>query len=288
MDISIFTERVRELRGDRSQREVAEGIGITQQTYGRYENGARRPDLEIIERMAVFFEVSADYLLGLSDQKTPDFEIQSAAVVTGLSQATIEHIQDLTRQPMPPEARPLLNMIIQHIPTSLISDTIRAHDAVIRNYELRKRYLKKYCADNNVVIPESLLTPTGYNHSDIRYMKLRREIEDFEFFFRYALAVYYERLWNSGDFDSDDYTVPFSSQSLQYANLQLDLASLLQSRLEQDVLMSVHRLCEVLGMHTDYLNEKSKAELETVCEGLLKLNGEKIWQAIINGEDPTE
>ena len=183
MDISIFTERVRELRGDRSQREVAEGIGITQQTYGRYENGARRPDLEIIERMAVFFEVSADYLLGLSDQKAPDFEIQSAAVVTGLSQATIEHIQDLTRQPMPPEARPLLNMIIQHIPTSLISDTIRAHDAVIRNYELRKRYLKKYCADNNVVIPESLLTPTGYNHSDIRYMKLRREIEDFEFFF---------------------------------------------------------------------------------------------------------
>ena len=45
---------------------------------------------------------------------------------------------------MPPEARPLLNMIIQHIPTSLISDTIRAHDAVIRNYELRKRYLKKH------------------------------------------------------------------------------------------------------------------------------------------------
>lgn|GEM_PF-1665907 len=288
MDISIFTERVRELRGDRSQREVAEGIGITQQTYGRYKIGARRPDLEIIERMAVFFEVSADYLLGLSDQKTPDFEIQSAAVVTGLSQATIEHIQDLTRQPMPPEARPLLNMIIQHIPTSLITDTIRAHDAVIRNYELRKRYLKKYCADNNVVIPESLLTPTGYNHSDIRYMKLRREIEDFEFFFRYVLAVYYERLWNSGDFDSDDYTVSFSSQSLQYANLQLDLASLLQSRLEQDVLMSVHHLCEVLGMHTDYLNEKSKAELEIVCEGLLKLNGEKIWNALINGEIPTE
>ena len=288
MDISIFTERVRELRGDRSQREVAEGIGITQQTYGRYENGARRPDLEIIERMAVFFEVSADYLLGLSDQKTPDFEIQSAAVVTGLSQATIEHIQDLTRQPMPPEARPLLNMIIQHIPTSLITDTIRAHDAVIRNYELRKRYLKKYCADNNVVIPENLLTPTGYNHNDIRYLKLRREIEDFEFFFWYALAVYYERLWNSGDFDSDDYTVSFSSQSLQYANLQLDLASLLQSRLEQDVLMSVHHLCEVLGMHTDYLNEKSKAELEIVCEGLLKLNGEKIWNALINGEIPTE
>ena len=35
MGIDIFTERVRELRGDRLQREVAEEIGITLQTYGR-------------------------------------------------------------------------------------------------------------------------------------------------------------------------------------------------------------------------------------------------------------
>ena len=86
MDIDIFSKRIRALRGSRSQREVAEGIGTTQQSLGRYESGKRKPDLEIIERLAVYFEVSADYLLGLNDQKTPDYEIQSASYVTGLSQ----------------------------------------------------------------------------------------------------------------------------------------------------------------------------------------------------------
>ena len=78
MDIGVFTERLRKLRGERSQREVAEGIGITQQTYGRYENGARKPDLEIIEAMARYHEVSADYLLGLNEDPTPDYDMQIA------------------------------------------------------------------------------------------------------------------------------------------------------------------------------------------------------------------
>ena len=288
MDIGVFTERLRKLRGERSQREVAEGIGITQQTYGRYENGARKPDLEIIEAMARYHEVSADYLLGLNEDPTPDYDMQIAVRITGLSQATIEHIQNLYRPPMPPEARPLLNMIIQHIPYSLISDTIRAHDAAIKAYEMRKILLRKYCKENNVRIPEELLTTHGYNRARAQTHMLAREIEDFEEYLKIALAMYYEKVWNGKEVDSEDSDAPFTIQSLEYAKLLLDLPSLLQSRLEQDVMMSAHSLGDILADHDEFLNEQTKQELQAVCDGLLKLKGESVWQALINVEIPIE
>ena len=50
-----------------TQSDVANQIGITQTTYSRYESGARQPDIETLTRLANFYDVSVDQILGRSD-----------------------------------------------------------------------------------------------------------------------------------------------------------------------------------------------------------------------------
>lgn len=52
------------LRMGVTQNEIAFRLGMTQQTYSRYENGVNEPNLEILIKIADFFQVSIDDLLG--------------------------------------------------------------------------------------------------------------------------------------------------------------------------------------------------------------------------------
>lgn len=56
--------RLNELRGDLSQAQMAAKLGLARETYRNYEVGLREPPLEILVRMAQYFNVSVDYLLG--------------------------------------------------------------------------------------------------------------------------------------------------------------------------------------------------------------------------------
>lgn len=47
-----------------TQTETAEKLGISRSTIGMYETGAREPDFETLEKIADFFHVNMDYLLG--------------------------------------------------------------------------------------------------------------------------------------------------------------------------------------------------------------------------------
>ena len=64
-----FVKRLLELldENDITQIELAKRIGITNVTISRYIGGERKPRIEIVVKMAEFFHVSTDYLLGLSD-----------------------------------------------------------------------------------------------------------------------------------------------------------------------------------------------------------------------------
>ena len=69
--MEIFAQRLRALReGQHLSRErAAAAIGITPRTYQRYENDEREPTAPTIVALADFFAVSADYLLGRTDQR---------------------------------------------------------------------------------------------------------------------------------------------------------------------------------------------------------------------------
>lgn len=71
--------RIRDLREDRDLRQidVADATGIDQKTLSNYETGKTNPDSYAIIKLADFFEVSADYLIGRetsSMQKQADIE----------------------------------------------------------------------------------------------------------------------------------------------------------------------------------------------------------------------
>lgn len=67
--MKIFSDRLRELRISAcyTQQQMAEMLNIKQQSYSRYEYGTGEPSLETVVKIAKIFEVSGDYLLGLSD-----------------------------------------------------------------------------------------------------------------------------------------------------------------------------------------------------------------------------
>ena len=66
-----YVERIRELREDNDlkQKEVAEYLGTTQQVYSRYEKGENEMPIRHIIALAKFYNVTTDYILGVSDKK---------------------------------------------------------------------------------------------------------------------------------------------------------------------------------------------------------------------------
>lgn len=58
-------------RLDLKQKDVAKKLNIQQPTYNYYENDKRLPDINTIKKMCCFFNTSADFLLGLSNNATP-------------------------------------------------------------------------------------------------------------------------------------------------------------------------------------------------------------------------
>lgn len=82
--IIIFRFRIRALResaGYKSQQSFADAFGIAQSTVGGWEAGKREPNYETTIRLADFFDVSVDYLLGRTDQKS----MSTAGTVSSLS-----------------------------------------------------------------------------------------------------------------------------------------------------------------------------------------------------------
>ena len=73
--LPIFTERFRELQGERSNTEFADFLGISRQTVGFYCNGDRVPDALTLIKISQKCGVSVDWLLGLSTAKTYCAEI---------------------------------------------------------------------------------------------------------------------------------------------------------------------------------------------------------------------
>ena len=67
--MSNFPTRLKEIRKTQkvTQRQVADGINIAERLYQNYEYGKTEPIYTIIIKLANYFNVSSDYLLGLSD-----------------------------------------------------------------------------------------------------------------------------------------------------------------------------------------------------------------------------
>lgn len=90
-NIDRFNERLKQARiaaGFTSQDVFAEKVGVNRVTINYYEQGIRKPDIEVFIKIADALNVSYDYLLGYSD--TPIRENHDVREITGLSDKAIE------------------------------------------------------------------------------------------------------------------------------------------------------------------------------------------------------
>lgn len=86
--------RLRELRSELglSLRELAEKLDISYSSVGKYERGEAQPSFEILFKIASFFDVTTDYLIGYSDIRTKNMEYKFISEKTGLSLRAIESL----------------------------------------------------------------------------------------------------------------------------------------------------------------------------------------------------
>ncbi|MCC8072906.1 MAG: helix-turn-helix domain-containing protein [Clostridiales bacterium] len=66
-----YIKRIRDLREDRdlTQQDLADILGTSQTMYARYERGANELPIRHLIRLADFYNVSADYILGRTDNQ---------------------------------------------------------------------------------------------------------------------------------------------------------------------------------------------------------------------------
>lgn len=102
----MFAERLKKLRSEKNmvQKDIAKVLNITTSAYGFYEQGKRTPDQETLIKLADFFDVSIDYLLGKTD-------IRNYAI----NEPTVALHSDNDYDDLPQEAKDEINNFIDYI-----------------------------------------------------------------------------------------------------------------------------------------------------------------------------
>lgn len=95
----LLPTRLRELRGPKTQVDMAKELRVNQQTYARWELGDRQPKLNDLCTLSLHFGVSADWLLGLDDNRgTPANGVNAKIVALKRNaETTAEAINGLLR-----------------------------------------------------------------------------------------------------------------------------------------------------------------------------------------------
>lgn len=63
----ILGIRLKQLRGKRTQEEISKSMGLSRARYSHYENNRVEPDMDTLRKIADFYGVTLDYLLGRSN-----------------------------------------------------------------------------------------------------------------------------------------------------------------------------------------------------------------------------
>lgn len=92
----MFSQRLKQLREEKgiTQQELAQTLNIGRASISNYELGTRTPDIEILSKLADYFGVTTDYLIGKSDFRTNiDDEIEIKNQELKVLQEKIEQVK---------------------------------------------------------------------------------------------------------------------------------------------------------------------------------------------------
>lgn len=99
---TVLGVRLKELRRKKgiNQEHVAIDLGISRARYSHYENNHVEPDAEMLRKLATYYNVTIDYLLGNSDNPNPEItndplsEIQKIAEEFGIKDLSFYNIDE--------------------------------------------------------------------------------------------------------------------------------------------------------------------------------------------------
>ncbi|WP_424349222.1 helix-turn-helix domain-containing protein [Latilactobacillus sp. 5-91] len=104
----MFPNRLKTLRNEHSwtQADLAQRINVSPKTIGTWERGTREPPIETITKLSDIFEVSSDYLLGKTENKSIS--------KTKEAEITDEHtIMTFEGKPIQPEDLDLIKRLLR-------------------------------------------------------------------------------------------------------------------------------------------------------------------------------
>lgn len=100
MVIHLFGDRLKELRKSKNitQEELGEFCGVAKNTISYWENNTTQPTIETITKLAQYFNVTTDYLLGLNQDDASKIEkLRIALKEAGVMVGTDLSIDELNR-----------------------------------------------------------------------------------------------------------------------------------------------------------------------------------------------
>ncbi|NMB96041.1 MAG: helix-turn-helix transcriptional regulator [Clostridiaceae bacterium] len=93
---SSYTQKI-------SQKELAEKLNLTRQTIGRYADGTTQPNITALQKIADFFQVSCDWLIGKDIYTKKEYE--EISYKYGLSEGALKKLEELALNPFTEEGR---------------------------------------------------------------------------------------------------------------------------------------------------------------------------------------
>lgn len=125
-----------------TQEALASCLGVKRQTVSLYKSGQSKPDVDQLYKIARFFGVSSDYLIGISNVQSTDAQMQQVCRFTGLSEKGIEELIRWSRNDT--HFLLFINKAFENSEFwSLLSDVCEYKDSVIAEhlfYKLRDEY----------------------------------------------------------------------------------------------------------------------------------------------------
>lgn len=183
-NIDLFGKRLKDARikaGFSSQKDLAKFVGLDRVTINYYENGTRKPDIQVFIDIADKLNVSYDYLLGYSD--TPIREYHDTRELTGLSDKAIEVLHHYVEMAKFKDGYPewaidklkTLNVLIENDEgAKLLSD--------ISEF-LWSTYKKSTSADDVIIITDDLGIDRVFSNSDLhnaKLVELQKDLSNFK------------------------------------------------------------------------------------------------------------
>lgn len=181
----IIGQRINSLLADKhiNQKDLAKELGVKDNVISYWCNGTRKPNFEQIIRMSQFFDVSTDYLLGVTNALTNDKDLQFVCDYTGLSEDAIKLLNKKSL---------LRNLYYMKAEYDLISDLVCNGDLFLNCMQS----LKILCEKKYSLKQFELLNEDIQKKHNLEYLSIMKNIQQMGGYHRYKAITDFETTLN--------------------------------------------------------------------------------------------